>query len=105
MQGIGALRFQYLGNNSERPSCGYEITDVMLELGVGMPIPRIGEFVSHHPFDKERLPSGNPLVVLAVHYQIERNPDDHAILHRYRVTVTLGDIPQDTDNRLFDIRG
>ncbi|MBU3592917.1 hypothetical protein ICN42_02230 [Polynucleobacter sp. 71A-WALBACH] len=98
----GAIRFQYLSNDAERPSSGYLITDVPVEIKAGMPIPRVGEIVRHYPVNS---PSEvQQFIVLSVHYDIFRSKENHQELHSWLVTVTLGDIPEDMDTRLFDIR-
>ena len=98
------LRFQYLAPDAVRPTSGYTISDIQLEIHPSMPIPRIGEIVSHDPFSGRDYLLGDPLIVLSVHYDIVRNPDDHRVLQQYLVTVVLGDIPKGTDSRLYDIR-
>lgn len=98
----GAIRFQYLAQNAERPSSGYLVTDVPLEIMPGMPIPRVGEIVRHYPVHSPE--EIQQFVVLSVHYDIARQKDDHRVLHGWLVTVTLGDIPPDMDTRFSDIR-
>lgn len=96
------IRFQYLAQNAERPISGYLITDVPVEITPCMPIPRVGEIVRHLPVHYQG--DAPQFVVLSVHYDIVRNSDDHRILEQWTVTVTLGDIPPDMDNRLLNIR-
>ncbi len=95
-----AIRFQYLAQNAKRPDAVL-ISDVPLEVVSGLPIPRAGEIV-RHPV----CPSGDlqQLVVLSVHHDVLRNRDRDSELSGWLVTVTLGDIPQDMDSRLTDIR-
>ena len=98
---IATISFQYLAHGAQAPSAGYKLTDVAVTIQPGMPIPRVGEIVSHQigsTMDME------PFLVLSVHYSILRNLDNHQELLAWHVTVTLGDIPKDMDSRLLYIR-
>ncbi len=103
MSKTAELRFQYLKSGASRPESGRTITDVCLPIDPGTPIPRVGEIVRHMPFGHD---SANlrQLIVLSVHHDIQRNPLGTDELWDWTVTVTLGDIPDDMDPRLLDIR-
>ncbi len=104
MSKTAELRFQYLRTGADRPESGYTITDVCLPIGPGTPIPRVGEIVLHMPFGQDDSANLRSLIVLSVHHDIQRNHQDHTQLWGWTVTVTLGDIPDDMDPRLLDIR-
>lgn len=97
------LRFQYLRTGADRPEAGFTITGDFLPIGPGTPIPRVGEIVFHMPFGEENH-GLRDLIVLSVHHDIQRNQKDHKDLIGWTVTVTLGDIPADMDQRLLNIR-
>ncbi len=103
MSKAAEIRFQYLRTGADRPESGYTITDVSLPIGPGMPIPRVGEIVRHMPFGRDSANLAD-LVVLSVHHEIHRNPENHMELWGWMVTVTLGDVPAEMDTRLLYIR-
>jgi len=97
------VRFQYLPPGADRPQQEPYITDVPLDWPAGWPLPRVGEVLRHHCAASHRL-NGKTLMVLGVHHDLARDAQRQRRCMGMTVTVTLGDLPKDSDSRLADIR-
>lgn len=84
------ISFQYMEAKDEKPSAGYEVTDVGIDLPPGAHVPRVGELVNMIPSGLGQKFQMSGYVVLAVNTVISRDPNDHRVVLGWHTVVTVG---------------
>lgn len=98
-----SISFQYMEPGDEKPSAGYEITDVSLAIPANGHVPRVGEVLSYFPSNHGKT-EFTTYVVLSVCTSISVKPDDHREITAWHTTVTVGPASQVDDPRHLIIR-
>lgn len=98
-----SISFQYMDPSDEKPSAGYEITDVELVVPDNAHVPRVGEILQYYPSNHGKR-EFTAYVVLSVCTSISVKPEDNREILAWHTTVTVGPASQVGDERHLIIR-